>query len=123
MFAEADEPAWAAEQVWRVTSPESGPENRWLLRCDNALAELELPFTPTPAQSAQISEQIAAWAACRGSDASLRVGHKHKTRRPVTKLGGLFYVKGCAAMRTARCRADVNKVLTAIFLIALRGKR
>ena len=67
VFAEADEPAWAAEQVWRVTSPESGPENRWLLRCDNALAELELPFTPTPAQSAQISEQIAAWAACRGS--------------------------------------------------------
>ena len=67
VYVEADEPAWDAEQVWRVTSPESGPENRWLLRCDNALAELELPFTPTQAQSAQISEQIAAWAACRGS--------------------------------------------------------
>ena len=67
VYAEADEPAWDAEQVWRVTSPKSGPENRWLLRCDNALAELELPFAPTQAQSAQISEQIAAWAACRGS--------------------------------------------------------
>ena len=64
VYAEADEPAWAAEQVWRVTSPESGPENRWLLRYDNALAELELPFTPTQAQSAQMGEQIAA--ACRG---------------------------------------------------------